>query len=344
MNLKQLSDILNLSQTTVSRALNGYPEVREATRRRVMEAARRYNYTPNTRAKGLATGRAMSIGHVIPLSRKHEILNPVFGDFITGASEAYVATGYDLVLSLVPDDVQAEHYRNLGAKGNVDGIILHGPLVSDSRIALLREIGLPFLVHGRSSGIEETYPYLDMNNRRAFARATRHLIELGHRRIALLNGDESMDFAARRRAGYEDALREAGIRIDPSLIVSGEMTESLGLQVAGEMLDRPEAPTAFLTSSIVIALGVERAGFRRGLAIGRDLSIITHDDALSYLPNGSDEPLFTATRSSVREAGRRCAELLLASIANPHAPPPQELLEADLIIGRSTGPAPRKDI
>lgn len=71
MNLKELSEHLKLSQTTVSRALNGYPEVRETTRRRVLDAAREFNYSPNARAKGLATGRAMSIGHVIPVSAKH---------------------------------------------------------------------------------------------------------------------------------------------------------------------------------------------------------------------------------------------------------------------------------
>ena len=89
MNLKELSSILGLSQTTVSRALNDYPEVSEATRRRVKEFARKHNYSPNTRAKGLATGRSMAIGHVIPISTQHEIVNPVFADFIAGAGEVY---------------------------------------------------------------------------------------------------------------------------------------------------------------------------------------------------------------------------------------------------------------
>ena len=85
MNLKMLAAHLGLSQTTVSRALNGYPEVSEATRQRVVEAAQRLNYAPNQRAKGLATGRAMAIGHVIPVSKQHEMMNPVFGDFVAGA-------------------------------------------------------------------------------------------------------------------------------------------------------------------------------------------------------------------------------------------------------------------
>ena len=87
MNLKELSEILGLSQTTVSRALNGYPEVSEATRLRVQQIARENNYSPNARARGLATGRASAIGHVIPIGLRHEMVNPIFGDFISGVGE-----------------------------------------------------------------------------------------------------------------------------------------------------------------------------------------------------------------------------------------------------------------
>ena len=103
MNLKELARKLDLSPTTVSRALNGYPEVNEATRERVAAAARRYNYKPNTRAIRLATGCAMAVGHVIPLATRHEIVNPVFADFIAGAGEVYSRNGYDMLLSVVPD-------------------------------------------------------------------------------------------------------------------------------------------------------------------------------------------------------------------------------------------------
>ena len=87
MNLKELAASLGLSQTTVSRALNGYPEVGEATRNRVLAAAKAADYAPNARARRLATGRTMTIGHVIPLSGKHELVNPIFADFIVGAGE-----------------------------------------------------------------------------------------------------------------------------------------------------------------------------------------------------------------------------------------------------------------
>ena len=100
MNLKQLAETLGLSQTTVSRAMNGYPEVSEATRARVHAAAARHNSRPNTRARSLATGRSMMIGHVIPVSTRHEMMNPIFSDFISGAGEAYAKAGFDMMLSM----------------------------------------------------------------------------------------------------------------------------------------------------------------------------------------------------------------------------------------------------
>jgi LacI family transcriptional regulator len=117
--------------------------VAEATRDRVEAAARRHNYRPNTRAKSLATGRAMAIGHVIPISTQHEMVNPVFADFIAGAGETYSRAGYDIVLSVVPDRDEARAYRELRSRGSVDGIIVHGPRVEDARIGLLTTSACP---------------------------------------------------------------------------------------------------------------------------------------------------------------------------------------------------------
>ncbi|MEO0989764.1 MAG: LacI family DNA-binding transcriptional regulator, partial [Pseudomonadota bacterium] len=114
MNLKELSAVLGLSQTTVSRALNGYPEVSEDTRARVLTAAERHNYRPNARAKSLATGRAMTIGHILlPMSSRNEVMSPIFADFVAGAGEIYNASGYDMMLTLVDDDGQPDAFRSL---------------------------------------------------------------------------------------------------------------------------------------------------------------------------------------------------------------------------------------
>ncbi len=341
MNLKELATKLGLSPTTVSRALNGYPEVNETTRERVVAAAKRHNYHPNTRAIRLATGRAMAVGHVIPIATRHEIVNPVFADFIAGAGETYSRNDYDMVLSVVPDEDEEATYRGLKSKGNVDGVIVHAPRMNDPRIALLREIGLPFVVHGRATGTIDPYCWLDVNNRRAFQRATEFLLDLGHSRIGLVNGLEFMDFAIRRRTGYVDALTARSITPDPFLMSSDEMTEIAGFRAANLMLALPRPPTAFLASSMISGMGVRRAVESSGLVLGREVSVIIHDDDLSYMKNGEDVPIFTATRSSVREAGRLAAEMLLDVIAHPDAGPQQRLLEAELIIGQSTGPAPK---
>ena len=341
INLKKLSEELGLSQTTVSRALNGYPEVKEATRLRVQQAADKFGYRPNSRAKGLATGRAMMIGHVIPSSTQHEMVNPVFGDFVGGASEAYSRYGYDMMFTRVQDDTEESAYRELLAKRAVDGVILQGPSVNDPRIHLLNELGLPFVVHGRSTGVTEDYSWVDVNNKRSFERATEFLIDLGHSRIALINGLEQMDFAQRRRDGYLAALNARGIAVDPSLMRAAEMTEVFGHHQTRDMLRMEKPPTAILASSMISAIGVRRAIEEAGLTMGRDISVITHDDDLSYLKNGQDVPIFTATRSSVRKAGEIVAEMLIERILNPDQPPLTQMLEAELVLGRSTGPAPQ---
>lgn len=342
MNLKQLSEELGLSQTTVSRALNGYPEVSEGTRRRVQEAAERHNYRPNTRAKGLATGRAMMIGHVILNSNEHEMVNPIFGDFVAGAGHVSAQLGYDMMFTRVDDGDEEAAYRSLMAKGSVDGVILQGPKVNDSRIDLLNRIGLPFAVHGRSSEVSTPYTWVDVNNTRSFRRATEFLLDLGHKRIALINGLESMDFARRRRDGYLSALGRAGISADETLMSSEEMTEVSGHHQTRDFLQSDRPPTAILVSSMISALGARRAIEEAGLVLGKDVSIITHDDDLSYLKNGQDVPIFTATRSSVRKAGRTLADMLIEKINNPLTPAKNQLLEAELVVGRSTGPAPNQ--
>ncbi|NVO56337.1 LacI family DNA-binding transcriptional regulator [Rhodobacteraceae bacterium B1Z28] len=342
MNLKQLSEILDLSQTTVSRALNGYPEVSEDTRLRVQAAADKHGYRPNSRAKGLATGKSMVIGHVIPSSSQHEMVNPIFGDFVAGAAKKYAECGYDMMFTNAEDTSIEQAYRNLFQRGAVDGVVLQGPKVNEPRIEVLNRMAVPFIVHGRSTGVNVPYDWIDVNNKSSFMRATRFLIDLGHRRIALINGLEDMDFAQRRRDGFLEAMRQAELPPDPKLMRSAEMTEVYGHHETRDMLQLDNPPTAILTSSMISAIGVRRALEEIGLEMGRDVSVIAHDDDLSYLKNGQDVPIFTATRSSVRQAGELAAEMLIDRIKSPNDPIKTRLLEAELVVGRSTGPVPNR--
>ena len=341
MNLKQLSESLGLSPTTVSRALNGYPEVSEQTRLRVMRAARDADYRPDPRAKGLATGRALAIGHVLPTSVRTEIVNPVFADFLSGAGDVYASAGYDMILRMVANTEEEATYDALAKRRAVDGVIVHAPRVDEPRIDQLLRLGLPFVVHGQCQRAQEDYPWVDTNNRRAFEAATERLIALGHHRIALLNGDERMDFARRRRAGHLDALSAAGLTQDNSLLFNAEMTEAYGYETARSLLESAAPPTAFLTSALTTAFGVRRAADELGLRLGEHIALITHDDDLSYLSNGRPgAPVFAATRSSVRAAGRLAAELLMDIIAHPGSAPRTHMLEAEQLDGPSLCPGP----
>lgn len=340
MNLKELAQHLNLSQTTVSRALNGYPEVGAETRRRVDEAARKLGYRPNPHAMRLATGKSHAIGHVLPSDRAL-MIDPHFSDFIAGAGDVYSAHGYDVMLHVGGPEKEEIVYRRYAQSGAVDGVVVMGPRVEDWRIALLTELKLPFIVHGRHGDVESGYAWMDIDNRGAFHQAGKLLTDLGHRRIALINGIEGMTFATHRRQGYETALIEAGIAVDPAIITSHQMTEENGYRQVRRLLSTENAPTAFLLSSMLFVSGAIRACYELNLKIGNDVSLIAHDDGLPFLDAEGLMPKLSTMRSSIREAGSRVAELLIGMIRNPDDPLPHELWSVDLIVRGSTGPAPR---
>ncbi len=335
-NLKQLADALGLSQTTISRALNGYPEVSETTRQRVIEAAQAHNYVPNSSARRLATGKSRTIGHVVPIAM-HDMINPHFSDFIAGAGAVYNRRGYDMLISVVDGHEEAESYRALNRNTRVDGVIVHGPSSDDQRIALLDELGLPFVVHGRTLHPEESYCWVDVNNRRAFARATRHLLELGHRRIALINGFEHMAFARRRREGFEAALGEAGLTADPAIMASDEMIEPTAYRAMRRFLELDDPPSAVMCASVLSALGALRAINQFRALGGRAVSLISYDDCLSFLDPGPGGMGMTVIRSGIREAGEHCADMLIDLIDGVDRPR-NMLLEAELIVGDTTAP------
>lgn len=258
VNLKQLSEYLGISQTTVSRGLNGFPEVAEKTRQRILKAAEELDYRPSPGASGLATGQAKIIGHVLPTSA-HMMINPHFADFVAGANEVYSASGYDMMLRLAAPDNEVEIYREYARHRRVDGVVVHGPHVDDPRIALLQELGLPFIVHGRSNNASGPYAWLDVNNKRAFERAVGHLVGLGHSAIALVNGLEAMNFAQRRRSGFEAGLEAAGLLPKANHMTSGDLTEPYGYRATRDLMATDRPPTAIVYASVLPALGGVRA-------------------------------------------------------------------------------------
>ena len=340
MKLKELAAHLGLSQTTVSRALNGYPEVNEETRRRVVEAARRYDYRPNASARRLATGRAGAIG-VVLLTDRNLLLDPHYVEFLAGLGERLGQNETDIVMSPVKSADEMTAYRRLAAGTRVDAVVLSSPLIADERIRVLSDLGLPFILHGRTE-IDVPHAWLDIDNEGAFRHATKHLIDLGHRRIGLVNGETRFTFARDRERGFRDALRQAGVSIDERLIGTGLLTDEVGFRLTARFLEEKPRPTALLVSSMMMSLGAFRAIRAAGLELGRDVSMIAHDDVFPFLNPDVMVPTMSTTRSSIRAAGTRVAELLHDLLAGCDPAAIHELWPVELIIRASTGPAPRR--
>ena len=341
MNLKQLSQTLGLSQTTVSRALNGYPEVNKETRRRVVDTAKQHGYRPNPSAKRLATGKSGMIGIVLPTGNSVNI-DPHFVEFLSGMGDYARAHDLDLALSPVDGKDEETTYRRIAAGKQVDAIYVSSPRPADKRIALLNQLDMPYLVHGRSEGLDFDYPFMDIDNEGAFHEAARLLVQLGHRRIALINGETTQTFAIFRERGTRRALVANGLVLPEALIRSVAMGEENGYRAARSLLEMKEPPSAILCSSLIMALGVARAVSDLGLVIPRDVSLIAHDDVFPWLKPENFPVALATTRSSVRAAGTRVAERLVAHLSGREDVRYGEVWPVDLIVrGSIAGMEPR---
>lgn len=339
MNLKQLSHMLSLSQTTVSRALNGYPEVSEETRRRVIDAARRHGYRPNPSARRLATGKAGMIGYIMPTGESVDI-DPHFIEFLSGLGDYARAHEFDLVLSPTLVEEEETTYRRVVANKQVDAVYISSPRPADRRIKLVEQLGITYIVHGRSEGLDFEYPYLDIDNEGAFHDAARLLIQLGHKRVALVNDEPTKTFAIHRERGARRALAASGLALTPAYVFSAAMTEENGYRGARTLLTLAEPPTAIICSSMMMALGIVRAARELNLDIPRDLSLIAHDDVFHYLKPESFPVPLTTTRSSIRAAGERIAERLAARMSGLESGARGEVWPVDLVVRGSIAGAP----
>ena len=342
MNLKQLSELLELSQTTISRALNGYPEVREQTRLRVVEAARRHGYKPNSNARKLATGKAGSIGYVLPVGRNVD-LDPHFVEFLSGLGEHALLREVDLSLTPAPRERESEAYRRIAASRSVDGVYLSSMRNDDQRIALVRALKVPFLAHGRALKPADGYAFVDIDNEGAFHDATRLLLQLGHTRLAYINGDTDFTFAVHRLNGVVRAMRDHGLPIEALQHHSAAMNEENGYRLAMTLfrgVDAAQRPTGVLSASMFTTLGIVRAFNQLGLRMPADVSIISHDDVFPFLKPESFTVPLTTTRSSIRAAGARICERLVDIISGVERESVQEIWPVELIVRASTGPVP----
>jgi LacI family transcriptional regulator len=338
--LRELARHLGLSPATVSRALNGFPEVGEKTRARVIEASQKYNYKPNQSAKRLATGKSGMVGIVFN-SHKERGMDPHFVDFLAALSEALADSEIDLVVHISSPVDWLSHYRRYADSGLVDGMIISAPTPNDPRMALLKARGVSFVVHGRGEDNPD-YAYYDIDNTGAFRSATQLLADLGHKRIAFTNGPRNNGFAIQRKAAFLAVMGERGLAVPERYIEHDEMTEDNGYAQASRWLAEPAAarPTAFICSSTLQALGVMRAASQAGLVVGRDVSIISHDDVLPHLRSENFAPPLSVTRAPIRDAGPALAAMIVARISGTPPEKLQKTDKVDLIVRASTGAAP----
>jgi LacI family transcriptional regulator len=338
MNLKELSTQLGLSQTTVSRALNGYPEVSEETRARVKATADLLGYRPSAAARRLATGQSGTLGLIFPAERNN-LTDLIFTEFLGGCIESASDLDYDVTLGMVRGGVSEEAvYRRTVRNARVDAMIISSPLLDDPRLALLTSLKMPFIIHGRTQ-TSTPYAFLDIDNRGAFTAATRLLLNLGHRRIALLNGECRHNYATDRLLGYHDAMASQGIAVRDDYVCEAPKREAAAHQQALALLALEAPPSAFVCSSIGQAMGVMKACGETGRKVGHDIALIAHDDRLHDIRAEAFDPPLTTTQSSISDAGRRIVELAVAMLRDPSAPLPGEIWPVDLVVRASTPPA-----
>ena len=325
---------LKLSITTISRALDGYDDVAEETRERVVRVAREMGYVPSRAARQLRRKRAEAIGFMMPTS-KPRFTDPFFSEFIAGLGDEAASRHFDLLISLAPPDDEAERiaYQRWIQSRRVDGIVLARMRLDDWRVRFLAEAGFPFVAFGRTR-LSLNFPYIEVDGAAGMRALIAHLVERGHQRIAFVTAPSKLYFQADRLAGYRAGLAEAGIAFDESLIVEDHLTRDGGYQAAHRLLSLPDRPTAIIGVNDLTAIGAMRAAHERGLVVGRDLAVAGFDGIEEA---AHTQPPLTTLNQPVYEIGRRLVKMLLALITDEPLAERHILLQPELIVRGSTG-------
>lgn len=305
-----------VSKGAVSFALNGRPGVAESTRARILAAADQLGWTPSASARSLSTQRALAVGLVV--AREPELLgaDPFFPPFIAGIETVLARRGHALVLQVTPNaDTELDGYRRLAADRRVDGVFLSDLRVEDPRPRALAELGLPAVTIGRLP--DSRLPSVSIDDRPGIEAAVRHLIELGHRRIAHVGGPSYFVHGATRLAAWRKVMLAAGLADD--LAVTADFTASGGAAATAGLLDLAQPPTAIVYANDVMAIAGVSVAASRGVAVPGQLSVTGFDDTelARHL-----SPALTSVRSDAMGWGAAAAALLLDVIEAAAAPGP----------------------
>ena len=317
---------------TVSRVLNGRAHVRPATREKVLAAIRALDYRPSHAARSLSLRRTMVVGVVLPW-----FTNPSAVERIRGVVAGLAESEYDLmVFDVESESHQRRAFELFDRGGPADGVLIVSTLPAAPELERLQAGSLPCVL---VDAIHPALPSVVVDDVAGGALATRHLIELGHRRIAFV-GDTPpefrFDWSRDRTRGYERALAAAGIEVRDDYVREGTRLPHVARAIAAELLSLRERPTAVFAASDTQAIGVLEAARALGIEVPAQLSVVGFDDIEVAAYVG-----LTTVRQPLVESGRRGAQLLLEVLARRRAVEPLcELLPLELVVRGTTGPVP----
>jgi LacI family transcriptional regulator len=323
---------------TVSRVINNSGYVSEATRTRVEAAIAELGYVPNRLARSLRTKRSHVLALVIT-----DITNPFFTTVARGVEDTAGEAGYTVTYCNTDESESKEKkYLDLLIQQQVDGILLVPARSTADSVNYLQQHGKQVVVLDRRAPGAET-DVVRCDSEEGAYRLTRLLLDLGHRRIALLGGPEGVSTAEDRLTGYRRAMAEAGIEVDNDLLHAGSFTQAGGQEMAGRVLSVAPRPTALLAANNFIALGALKAVVDSGLKVPKDIALVAFDDLPQAL---IIHPFLTVATQPAYQMAQEGTKLLLARLEDAAAGKEsgackEIVLPIDLIVRLSSGEAIR---
>lgn len=324
---KEIARRLDVSIATVSRALNDQPGVSPEVRERILQAAKEMGYSPDMRARSLATSVTHTVAFVVH-SGEHSPAQDPFYPIIMAGAEAYLSQhNYHILLTTLDDRALAhpEQFSVINQK-RVDGLILAGPELPTSFVLGLVAVGIPLILVDNCLSRTPVNCVLNDDEGGAYS-ATQCLIDnYGHAQIAFLSGPQDWVSNLARGQGYQRAMQEAGL--EPLLVHGHETTIATGAELMEQGLQRWPKLTAVFAVNDAVAIGAIRAATKMGRSVPEDLSVIGFDD-ISWA--AMNEPPLSTVHVFKRRMGELAAQRLLDSIENPDAPPSKVIVSTQLV-------------
>jgi DNA-binding LacI/PurR family transcriptional regulator len=330
MTLHDLAQELNLSIATISRALSRPEDVAPLTRQRVLAAVHRHGYTPNGTGRSLRTQQTRTIGVIVS-----DIRNLFFATVVKAIEDEARANGYSvLICNADEDSAKEEAALQLLLDRKVSGVINCSTGANLDLLRAFQKSGAVLVDLDRESGLKNVDTVV-VDNRLGAELATQHLVELGHYEIATIAGPQHLSNARGRLAGFEDYLRNSGIRVKKAYVEFGDFRQQSGYHCAQRLLSLRRPPTALFIANVEMAAGVIAFIRDKGVSIPTELSIVSFDD--SFWARYMDPPL-TVIAQPMEEMGKCTMELLLARLRK--GKPAQTLVFPPQLIIRQSTSAP----